>query len=326
MTSTTPPTPHHSPSGSGTKPLSPEMVSTVATAIQSTRLALKGAGIDEAPLEAEVLVRHVAGIDRTALYAHPDRTFTDREAQQLDTLVARRCQREPLPYILGHWEFYGLDFLVNSAVLIPRPETETLIEEALSWAQSGEAKEPGAGSTKEAERHLRIADVGTGSGCIAVSLAVNLPLATIVATDTSAEALGVAKQNAERHNVQSRIQFVEGDLLTDVEGAFDLIVSNPPYIPDEEVPSLQPEVAHYEPSSALRGGPDGLSIIRRLLEQASSRLSPKGAIIIEFNAPQSTVLLSEARSLWPDAVCRIVQDLAGLDRVLVIEREERAKE
>ena len=320
MTSTTPPTPRHSSSGTGHTTLSPETLrATVSAAIQSTRLALKDAGIDEAPLEAEILVRHVAGIDRAGLYADPDRTITDREAQHLDALVARRCQREPLPYILGHWEFYGMDFHVSPAVLIPRPETETLVEEALRWARSGETKALGAESAKANARHLRIADIGTGSGCVAISLAKHLPQATVVATDISAEALTVARQNAERHNVQNRIQFVEGDLLTGVEGKLDLIVSNPPYIPDGEVPGLQPEVARYEPSMALGGGPDGLSIIRRLLAQASNLLSPDGAIMIEFNPPQSNPLLSEAKRLWPDAECRVVQDLAGLDRVLVIE-------
>ncbi|MQG76386.1 MAG: hypothetical protein FI703_03550, partial [SAR202 cluster bacterium] len=135
MTATTPPTPRHSRSGSGnTAPSQESLRSTVSTVIQATRLTLKEAGIEEAPLEGEVLVRHVAGIDRASLYSDPDRAFSYAEARQLATLVARRCKREPLPYILGHWEFYGLDYIVNPAVLIPRPETETLVEEALIFA------------------------------------------------------------------------------------------------------------------------------------------------------------------------------------------------
>ena len=304
----TPPTPHHSHSGTGNTSPSPESLrATVSTAIQATRLTLKDAGIDEAPLEAEVLVRHVVGIDRTALYAGPDRRMTEVQLQALQALVARRCQREPLPYILGHWEFYGLDFLVNPAVLIPRPETETLVEEALRRMRRNR---PSTGS----RRTDSIADVGTGSGCIAIALAVHLPQATVAATDISADALAVAGQNAERHHVQNRIRLVQGDLLSGWEDELDLIVSNPPYIPDAEVSGLQP----------LRGGPDGLSVIRRLLEQASNLLSPNGAIMLEFNPPQRDMLLSEANRLWPEAGCRIVQDLAGLDRVLVVELEGRA--
>ena len=280
----------------------------------STRLTLKEADIQEAPLEGEVLVRHVAGIDRASLYSNPDRAFSDAEAQQLATLVARRCQREPLPYILGQWEFYGLDYIVNPAVLIPRPETETLVEQALISALP----------MVQGNRPITIADVGTGSGCVAISLAKRLPQATVIATDLSPDALAVARQNIERHDVANQVHLQEGDLLTGYDGKLDLIVSNPPYIPDGEVPGLQPEVAHHEPSAALGGGPDGLSIIRRLMEQAAELLSPNGALMIEFNPPQSSVLLSEAKRLWPNAGCRVVKDLAGLDRVLVVELEGQA--
>ena len=315
MTATTPPTPHHSRSGTGnTSPSQEPLRATVSTVIQATRLTLKEAGIEEAPLEGEVLVRHVADIDRASLYSDPDRAFSDAEAQLLATLVARRCEREPLPYILGHWEFYGLDYIVNPAVLIPRPETETLVEEALLCALP----------MAQSKRPITIADVGTGSGCVAISLAKRLPQATVVATDISPDALEVARQNIERHDVANQIHLHEGDLLSNYDGKLDLIVSNPPYVPNGEVPGLQPEVALHEPSTALGGGSDGLSIIRRLMEQASEQLAPKGALMIEFNPPQSSVLLSEARSLWPNAECRVVKDLAGLDRVLVVELEGQA--
>ncbi len=315
MTATTPPTPRHSRSGSGnTAPSQESLRSTVSTVIQATRLTLKEAGIEEAPLEGEVLVRHVAGIDRASLYSDPDRAFSYAEARQLATLVARRCKREPLPYILGHWEFYGLDYIVNPAVLIPRPETETLVEEALIFALP----------MAQGNRPITIADVGTGSGCVAISLAKRLPHATVVATDISPDALEIAWQNIERHDVANQVRLHEGDLLSSYDGKLDLIVSNPPYIPDGEIPGLQPEVALHEPSAALGGGPDGLSIIRRLMEQGSELLAPNGALMIEFNPPQSSVLLSEAHSLWPNAECRVVKDLAGLDRVLVVELEGQA--
>jgi release factor glutamine methyltransferase len=315
MTLTPHPTLQQSRSDKGTMNPPPETPAITATAaIQSTRLALREAGIDEAPLEAEVLVRHVTGIDRAALYANPDRTITDAESQRLAALLARRLQREPLPYIMGHWEFYGLDYIVNKSVLIPRPETETLVEEALITALP----------MAQENQHITIVDVGTGSGCVAISLAKRLPHASVVATDVSADALAVARQNVEQHNAQSQVQLVECDLLSGVEGPIDIIVSNPPYIPDGDISTLQPEVADYEPQVALVGGTDGLAIIRRLLEQASKVLSPNGAVMLEFNPPQSEALLSIARSIWPDAEPRVVKDLAGLDRVLVVELEGRS--
>lgn len=315
MTVTPHPTPQQTRSGKGTMNPPPETPRvTASAAIQSTRLVLREAGIDEAPLEAEVLVRHVTGVDRAALYADPDRTITNAESQMLDTLVARRLQHEPLPYIMGHWEFYGLDYIVNKAVLIPRPETETLVEEVLIAAlPMSQGKHP-----------ITIVDVGTGSGCIAISLAKRLPNASVVATDISPEALAVAEQNVKLHNAQNQVRLVECDLLTGVEGPIDLIVSNPPYIPDAEIPSLQPEVAKYEPPIALGGGTDGLEIIGRLLGQASKLLSPNGAVMLEFNPPQADALISIARSIWPDSAPRVVKDLAGLDRVLVVELEGRS--
>ena len=314
MTATTPPTPHHSHSGTGNKPPSHEsLFATVSTAIQATQLTLKEVGIEEAPLEGEVLVRHVAGINRASLYSDPDRAFSKIEALQLATLVARRCKREPLPYILGHWEFCGLDYIVNPAVLIPRPETETLVEQALICALP----------MAQGNRPIFIADVGTGSGCVAISLAKRLPQATVVATDISPDALVVARQNVERHDVADQVHLHECDLLSGNDGKLDLIVSNPPYIPNGELPGLQPEVTHHEPFAALGGGPDGLLVIRLLMEQALDLLLPNGALMIEFNPPQSNVLLSEAKRLWPNAECRIVKDLAGLDRVLVVELKGR---
>ena len=298
---------------------------TISSVTLATKLSLQHAGIDEAALEAEVLTRHVTGIDRAAFYAHPNRIITGPENQHLATLIARRCQHEPLPYVLGHWEFYGLDFIVNSAVLIPRPETETIVEQALIFAHSGTTKELGTTTTNGAHQ-LRIIDVGTGSGCIAIALAKHLPQASITATDISTLALVVTSQNIDKHNVQNQVSLVECDLATTNLGKFDLIVSNPPYIPDVEVPSLQQEVSQYEPLIALAGGSDGLSIIRRLLKRVTNLLSPNGAIMIEFNPPQKTALVSAVYSILPDAKCKVIKDLSGLDRLLVIELEKRPRE
>ena len=297
---------------------------TITSATLATKLALQNAGIDEASLEAEVLTRHVIGIDRAVFYAHPDRIITDHENQQLAILVSRRCQHEPLPYLLGGWEFYGLDFIVSPSVLIPRPETEILVEQALLFAQSSATKKHGLTTTTDETHQFRILDVGTGSGCIAIALAKHLPQASIIATDISTEALVVSRQNVEKHNLQTQVRLIECNLITARSGTFDLIVSNPPYIPEAEVPSLQQEVSCYEPIIALAGGSDGLGIIKRLLKQAAHITAPDGAIMVEFNPPQRAALISIARSILPDATCKVVKDLAGLDRLLVVELEKQS--
>ena len=297
---------------------------TITSATLATKLALQNAGIDEASLEAEVLTRHVIGIDRAVFYAHPDRIITDHENQQLAILVSRRCQHEPLPYLLGGWEFYGLDFIVSPSVLIPRPETEILVEQALLFAQSSATKKHGLTTTTDGAHQFRILDVGTGSGCIAIALAKHLPQASIIATDISTEALVVSRQNVEKHNLQTQVRLIECNLITARSGTFDLIVSNPPYIPEAEVPSLQQEVSCYEPIIALAGGSDGLGIIKRLLKQAAHITAPDGAIMVEFNPPQRAALISIAHSILPDATCKVVKDLAGLDRLLVVELEKQS--
>ena len=283
----------------------------VAEMVRATREMLQR-HVDEAPLEAELLVRHVTRLDRAGVYARSKDVLTPAEYHELRGLTLRRLRREPLPYILGHWEFFGLDFVVNPAVMIPRPETETLVEEALAWVQ----RRCGSGP-------LTILDVGTGSGCIAVALAGRLPQVRVLAVDVSPDALRVAAQNAARHGVEPRVRLIESDLLSAVTEQVDLILANLPYIPDDEVPSLQPEVSHYEPKAALGGGPDGLSYIRGLLAGAPSVLSAAGAVMLEFNPPQSETLLREAAAAFPNAAVRIVQDLAQLDRALVIDLSGR---
>ena len=176
-----------------------------------------------------------------------------------------------------------------------------------------------SGAEPQNGRMLTIADVGTGSGCIAISLASKLPEANVIALDISRDALKVAAANAEIHGVADRLQLLESDLLTAVSGTLDLIVANLPYIPDADVPSLQPEVSQHEPRIALGGGPDGLSLIRLLLAQAQPVLSPQGAIMLEINPPQSAGLPREAQDAFPTADVRVVQDLAGRDRIVVID-------
>jgi len=276
--------------------------------LADARQTLVRAGIpaNEAALDAEVLARHVLECDRATLLTRARDPIPSAFDRLYHTLVARRAAREPIAYIVGHREFWGLEFEVTPAVLIPRPETELIVEEAISVIP-----------IREAAR--RIIDVGTGSGCLAVALAVEFPPATVIAIDLSEEALTVAARNAERHNLIGRIDFVRTDLLQGVSGTADLIVSNPPYVPDRDAPIVQPEVGRYEPASALYGGKDGLDLIRRLLADARPLLATGGWLIIEFGFGQEPAVEEIAGELgW--IVGRMRTDLQGIPRVAVLRR------
>jgi release factor glutamine methyltransferase len=271
-----------------------------------TTLIQAGIGADEAALDAEVLARHVLDCDRATLLTRARDPLPSAFNRLFQALVSRRARREPLAYIVGHREFWGLEFDVTPAVLIPRPETELIVEEALA-------------SLPRRDAVRRIVDVGTGSGCLAVTLAVEFPAARITATDTSHDALAVAYHNADRHNVIGRIAFVQADVLTDVAGAADLIVSNPPYVPAGDAATLQPEVAGYEPAGALYAGADGLDVIRRLLASAPPLLAAGGWLIMEFGFGQEAGVRDAAqRANW--TVVRIRSDLQGIPRVAVLRR------
>jgi release factor glutamine methyltransferase len=267
---------------------------------------LAGIRPPEAAFDAEVLARHVLRWDRASVLTRGREPVPADFDERYAPLVALRAAREPVAYIIGHREFWGLDFEVNTDVLIPRPETEILVEEALAWARAH-------------ENCRRIIDVGTGSGCIAVALALEVLSAEIVATDMSAAALAVARRNALRHNVHSRITFLQTDLLEDVEGTADLIVSNPPYIPDSDAEGLQPEVAMYEPASALFAGIDGLAMLRRIFINAAGHLADEGALIVEFGFGQDAEVRSLAAGMgWQ--VTRVRNDLQGIPRVALLRR------
>jgi release factor glutamine methyltransferase len=221
--------------------------------------------------------------------------------------VRRREGGVPLPYVLGRVEFFGLDFVVTPDVLIPRPETELLVEHALAYLESQAfLNSPGA-----------VIDVGTGSGCIAISLAVTLRNLQVTAIDIDAAALKVARSNGLRHGVEDRVHYVLGDLLTPVAGPFKLILSNPPYIAEGEWQDL-PASVRQEPRSALLSGPDGLAAVRRLLDQASSRLAPGGLLLIEIGSEQAHMVQALARAVFPGAQIEIHPDLAGLPRLLTV--------
>lgn len=269
----------------------------------AARLAAAGIAPQEAQLEAEVLLRHVLGLDRSRLLLARGNEMGAADATRFEEAVRRRQQREPLAYITGRREFYGLEFVVDRRVLIPRPTTEGLVERALHWAEQRQA--------------LTIADVGAGSGCIAVALAVHLPQARIWASDVSTDALTLAEENAQRHQVKERIFFVQGDLLAPLPGPPDVLVSNPPYVASAELAQAQPELA-YEPQAALDGGPDGLAIIRRLLAAAPACLRPGGLLLVEIGAGQGEQANALAQAAFPHTQVRLERDLAGLERYLIV--------
>jgi release factor glutamine methyltransferase len=230
--------------------------------------------------------------------------------------------REPLAYIVGQREFYGLRFKVGRGVLVPRPETEMLVGEAIGIAKRLSSPSPlGRGGQGERLSPLLIADVGTGSGAIAVSLAKNLPNAFLYATDTSLRTLAIAKSNATTHVVEERIAFLVGSLLSPLPEPVDIIAANLPYLPTSRIPALEPEVRCYEPRRALDGGRDGLDLVRRLLRQSPGYLKEGGAILLELDPEQMEAAEAFALGVHPQAKARRVKDLAGMERVLVIECE-----
>lgn len=265
---------------------------------------LEAASIDDARLEADVLLAHVFGIDRAHLLARMDYAVDEDAGWRFDALLTRRLGHEPLAYIVGHREFYGIDIECGLGALIPRPETEMLVEIAL-----GEARQRGAG--------LRIVDVGTGSGAIAVAIAANVPGARVTAIDASDAALAVARRNVERAGVADRVDLCVGDLLAG-QGAFDLVVANLPYVSEDDWQALAPEIREHEPREALVGGVRGTEAVERLLTQTAAHLAPGGLFAAEIGATQSTRLLADARECFLDARACVMKDLAGLDRVLVI--------
>lgn len=270
----------------------------------SERLSL--AGCDTPRLDAELLLSHALGRQRSWLYAYLRTELTARQVASFHNLLQRREQREPVAYIIGYKAFYGLDFQVNHQVLIPRPETELLVETALEIP-------------KKPKSRLTIADVGTGSGCIAIVLAKHFPQATIFATDISPAALEVARQNSHYHQTE-RIFFFQGDLLSPLPQPVDLIVSNPPYVTTTELRhEVAPEVSRFEPSLALDGGVDGLSLISRLLTQAQTKLKPQGHLLVEIGAGQGPAVRQLAQRAFPRANFTIKPDLARRNRLLVIQ-------
>lgn len=268
---------------------------------------LSAASVPSPRLDAEVLLAHVLGWKRAGLYARPEWDLTAEQQRAFRAFVERRRCREPVPYITGHREFYGLDFIVDRRVIIPRPETELLVERTLETVAS------------LGKSQLLLTDIGTGSGIIAVSLALYLPDAIVYATDVCAEALEVAACNVARHHLSHRVHLLLGDLVQPLPERVDIIVANLPYVSAEHLACAPPDVIAYEPLVALDGGPDGLVQIRRLLTQAGRWLLAGGAILLEVGAGQGQEVIAFADQHYPDAKIELFQDYAGLDRIVRIQ-------
>ncbi len=263
-----------------------------------------------ASLDAQVLLAHVLGLSRAQVVAHPHRQLSARQRAQLQEILHQLEKGVPLPYILGEWEFYDLTFTITPDVLIPRPETELLVEHALRWLQAHPPQR-------------RMADVGIGSGCIAVTLAHRFPDLYVLGTDISFPALRVARQNARRHGVDERVDLLQTDLLPEPppylgrSQKFDLIVANLPYIPTRTLQGLV--VSRHEPLVALDGGPDGLAVIRRFLSLAPRWLAPGGVLMMEIEASEGPAALALAYDAFGDMRVHLHQDLQGHDRLLVVQ-------
>jgi len=280
---------------------------TLREALREGIARLEAARTPSAALAAELLLMHAAGCDRSRLYAHPEEIMAAEISQRYWELIERRAAGVPAQYLTGKQEFWGLEFRVTPDVLIPRPETEHVIEVAL--ARIGDARRTAP---------LDIADIGTGSGCIAVALAKELPHARITATDISSAALEIARRNAATHGVANRIRLVESNLFDAVDSIakFDLIVSNPPYVAERDAESLSIEVRGHEPYSALFAGEDGLALYRRLIAGAEDRMKPGGHLVLEIGFGQFEAVsdLLDAAHGWTRVSATM--DLAGIPRVL----------
>jgi release factor glutamine methyltransferase len=300
----------------------PHSVATdVRAALKDGMAQLRAANVPSSTLAAELLLIHALGRDRTWLYTHPEDELDASVAREYSRLIVRRAAGEPTQYLTGKQEFWGLEFEVTPAVLIPRPETEHVLEVALERLGARGIKINMR--TGEPSPPLRIGDVGTGSGCLAVALAHELPHAEIFATDISAAALEVALRNATRHRVASRIRFLEGDLLKPVPpspGSFDLIVSNPPYVSQDDAATLAREVREHEPHAALFGGPSGIEIYEHLTQQAGESLRSGGVLVLElgYDSAQHVRAILVAQQHWVNV--SVTNDLAGIPRVLAAER------
>ncbi len=268
------------------------------------------AGIEEAADEAMVLLFHLLKLSKAEIFLQPERIITAEELAPLDRLADRRLKREPSAYILQHKEFYGLDLFVDARVLIPRPETEILVEAAIGFARS---------LVDLNKKVITVVDVGAGSGAIAIALALHIPGSLVYAVDISAAALEVAAVNIAKYKLSGRVIPVQSDLLQQINGKADIVVANLPYIPQSGMRLLQPEIANYEPEVALLSGVGGIEVIGRLLEQVPGKINQKGAVFLEIGQGQEDGIMPVIGRCLPGCGVSLIKDLAGINRVIKIE-------
>ena len=280
----------------------------LSEALHSASKTLLKARIADAFIEAELLLGHVLRMSKTQLHTKPERDLSPSETEHLRHLVQRRLNHEPSAYILGHCEFYGIDFYINHHNFIPRPETELLVEKAVELAHH----------ISHQEKQIAIADIGTGCGAIAISLALALPQAKIYATDISASALQVAGMNCERHVVTGQVELLQGNLLEPLPQLVNMIVANLPYIKTCEFNDLSPEIINFEPTIALAGGKNGLGKIRQMLEQMPGKLDYGACFLLEIGQGQGKIATSLVNSYFPQANIKLISDLGGIDRVVKV--------
>ncbi len=281
-----------------------EDVWTVRRILEWTTAHLEKHGSDSARLDAEILLAHARKCQRIDLYTRYDDILSDADRATMRELVQRRSKSEPVAYLVGHREFFSLDFKVTSDTLIPRPDTESLVIELLEIIKPLSVP--------------KVFDLCTGSGCIAIATAVNAPHAILMAADISQPALVVATHNRDQHELQDRIQFFHGDLFAPLPAGtkFDVIVSNPPYVREDEMTTLADDITHHEPHSALVAGDDGLQIIRRIVEEAPKFLAPQGHLLLEFSPEQTAAVASLLKANGAYGNIKVIKDLAGRERAI----------
>ncbi len=274
---------------------------------------LKTSGIQDINFESRILLAHAMGITVEATFL-TNTPITQEMVNRYKTIISRRSRGEPTAYIIGYKEFFGESFKVDPRVLIPRPETELLVEQIAKYLNS---------QSIEKQRSMKIVDIGTGSGCIAITLAKLFPSINLMATDISKESLQLAKSNAQKHSVSEQLVFCENDLLTNLQGPFDIVVSNPPYIDSNSIHNVQREIRDHEPIIALDGGPSGTEILFKLITQAKKRLSEDGLLVIEIGFGQEEEILFLCKKTFPPSTeVKLEKDLAGISRVLLVKNNE----
>jgi release factor glutamine methyltransferase len=282
---------------------------TLTQALQQSAHILSVNGIEDSYIEARMLLGHITKLSPVQIYTQTEQTLSQEQEGSLHELIERRLRREPTAYIVNHREFYGIDFYVDSRVLIPRPETELLVDTAVEFSKT----------STHLPNPLLIADIGTGCGAIAISLALNLPQSKIYATDVSYSALEVARLNCEHHKVTRQVTLLQGNLLEPVPEPVDLIVANLPYVRNSELENLSPEITRFEPRTAIDGGKNGLKCIRQLLEQAEEKTSPRGCLLLEIGQNQEKEVIHLIHSRLNKVSFGFISDLNGINRVIKID-------